>query len=239
MVDEQRVELVARRVARRHVQRLEVVPVGLDLRPLGDREAEPDEHVLEPLPRLGDDVRVAAPRRGGELGEVEPLGRDRRGPGRRAQLGPAGVDRLGHRRAERSSAPGRRPACRRATRASRASSSVGRACPSCRARRGRRGRCRRASSLPRSVSAPRHERPRCHRAQVPPGTANGSGHSPGHHPGAPKSPTWQLTHVRKAISRSRRRPGPDSPARRPGSPTTSASRARASVRTRRVPSPGS
>ena len=42
-----------------HVQGLEVVPVGLHLGPLGDLEAEPDEHVLEPLPGLGDDVRPA------------------------------------------------------------------------------------------------------------------------------------------------------------------------------------
>ena len=62
VVDEQAVELVARRVARRHVEGLEVVPVGLHLGALGDREAEPDEHVLQSLPGLGDDVRVAAAR---------------------------------------------------------------------------------------------------------------------------------------------------------------------------------
>ena len=56
-----------------HVERLEVVPVGLDLGPFGDLEAEADEHVLEPLPRLGDEVGVAALRLAGELGEVEPL----------------------------------------------------------------------------------------------------------------------------------------------------------------------
>ena len=44
----------------RHVERLEVVPVALDLGALGDREAEADEHVLEALPRLGDEVGVAA-----------------------------------------------------------------------------------------------------------------------------------------------------------------------------------
>ena len=43
-----------------HVEGLEVVPVGLDLGALGDLEAEPDEHVLEPLPGLRDEVGVAA-----------------------------------------------------------------------------------------------------------------------------------------------------------------------------------
>ena len=61
-VDEQRVELAAGRVTLGHVQGLEVVPVGLHLGALGDLEAEPDEHVLQPLPRLGHEVGVAAAR---------------------------------------------------------------------------------------------------------------------------------------------------------------------------------
>ena len=84
LVDEQRVELVARRVARRHVQGLEVVPIGLDLGPFGDAEPETGEHILEPFPGLGDDVRVATARCRHELGEIEPLGRDRFGPRRRS-----------------------------------------------------------------------------------------------------------------------------------------------------------
>jgi hypothetical protein len=76
VVDEQGVELAACRVPLAHVERLEVVPVGLDLGALGDLEAEADEHVLEPLPRLGDDVGVPRPGRPRQLGEVEPLGLD-------------------------------------------------------------------------------------------------------------------------------------------------------------------
>ncbi len=86
MIDEQAVELVARRVARRHVEGLEVVPVGLHLGALGDREAEPGEHVLQSLPGLGDDVRVAAARSLGVLGEVESFGGDPRAPLGDAQL---------------------------------------------------------------------------------------------------------------------------------------------------------
>ena len=60
MIDEHRVELGARRMTRRHVQRLEVEPVGLHLGAFGDGEAEPDEDVLETLPRLRHRVLVAA-----------------------------------------------------------------------------------------------------------------------------------------------------------------------------------
>ena len=59
---------------RRHVERLEVVPVGLDLGALGDGEAHADEHVLEALPRLGDEVGVAERGVAERLGEVEALG---------------------------------------------------------------------------------------------------------------------------------------------------------------------
>ena len=47
---------------RRHVERLEVVPVGLDLGTLGHREAHADEDVLEALAGLGDQVEVAPTR---------------------------------------------------------------------------------------------------------------------------------------------------------------------------------
>ena len=60
VVEEQRVELASGGMPLAHVERLEVVPVGLDLRTLGDLEAEPDEHVLEPLPCLRHEVSVAA-----------------------------------------------------------------------------------------------------------------------------------------------------------------------------------
>ena len=61
-VDVQRVLHRARRVAGREVQRLEVVPVVLDLGAFGDLVAEADEHVLELAPALGDEVQVAAAR---------------------------------------------------------------------------------------------------------------------------------------------------------------------------------
>ena len=38
-----------------------MLPVGLHLRTFGDLEAEADEDVLEPLPRLGDHMGVAPP----------------------------------------------------------------------------------------------------------------------------------------------------------------------------------
>ena len=60
VVDEQRVEFTTRRVSLSHVERLEVVPVGLDLGALRDSEAEADEHVLETFPRLGHQVGMAA-----------------------------------------------------------------------------------------------------------------------------------------------------------------------------------
>ena len=48
-----------RRMRGRHVERREVVVVELDLGPLGDREAERDEDVLDLAARLGDQVQVA------------------------------------------------------------------------------------------------------------------------------------------------------------------------------------
>ena len=76
VVDEEGVPVAARRVVLAHVEGAEVVPVGLHLGALGNLEAEADEHVLEPFPRLGDEVGVTTARPGGELREVEPLGLD-------------------------------------------------------------------------------------------------------------------------------------------------------------------
>src|SRR5262245_233248 len=42
----------------REVERTEVVPVVLGLGPFGHLEAEADEHVLQPLPRLCDEMLV-------------------------------------------------------------------------------------------------------------------------------------------------------------------------------------
>ena len=128
MLDEQRVPLAAGRVGRRHVEGLEVVPVGLDLGPFGDLEAEADEHVLEPLGGLGDEVGVAAPGSGQRLGQVEALGRQLQRGGRSAASSarrasraactstmasltarPAVASLLGRERAQAGLGPGQRP----------------------------------------------------------------------------------------------------------------------------------
>ena len=74
VLDVEGVVHAARRMIGRHVEGLEVVPVGLDIGSLGDLEAEPDEHVLESLPRLGDHMGMAASRAGEHLREVDSLG---------------------------------------------------------------------------------------------------------------------------------------------------------------------
>ena len=52
---------VARGVVGRHVQRLEVVPVGLDLRPRADHEPELEEDVLDLAPHLRQRVQRPQP----------------------------------------------------------------------------------------------------------------------------------------------------------------------------------
>src|SRR5262249_30479587 len=47
-VEQERVLRVARRMLRREVERLEVVEVALDLRPVGDRVAHAEEDLLDP-----------------------------------------------------------------------------------------------------------------------------------------------------------------------------------------------
>ena len=76
----------ARRMAGREVQRLEVVPVELDLGTFGDLVAEADEHVLELALALGDQVQVTPPPAVAAEGEVE---RRLVGAGR-CELGPRG-----------------------------------------------------------------------------------------------------------------------------------------------------
>ena len=61
-LDVERVLHVARRMAGRDVERLKLYQSALDLGALGDGEAEADEHVLEALAGLGDEVQVAARR---------------------------------------------------------------------------------------------------------------------------------------------------------------------------------
>ena len=81
----------AGRVRRRDVQCLEVVPVVLDLGPLGDPVPEPDEDVLELALDLRDEVQVPPVASVGTRGQVEAvtLGR-RRGldTGERRRAGP-------------------------------------------------------------------------------------------------------------------------------------------------------
>ena len=69
----------------RQVQRLEVVPVGLGLRPFGHREAHAHEHVFEALGGLGDQVQVPTARTRQRLGEVLPLLLQLVAPGRSGQ----------------------------------------------------------------------------------------------------------------------------------------------------------
>ena len=89
----------ARRVAGRDVERLEVVPVVLDLGALGDAVAQAHEDVLELALHLGDEVEVPARAAVAAEGEVEPVALRRlRGLGGR-ELGPAG------RRPARATAP--------------------------------------------------------------------------------------------------------------------------------------
>src|SRR5581483_5120552 len=72
----------------------EVVPVVFDLGALRDLEAEPDEHVLEPLDGLGDQMFVAvAATAVAVLGEIEPLGFELLGPRRGGEGGAALGDR--------------------------------------------------------------------------------------------------------------------------------------------------
>src|SRR4051812_1382627 len=82
---------------RRHVEGLEVVPVGLDLRPLRYRVAHGHEQVLELVAGLGHEVTMS-PRRTPALddfGQVEPLRLDAELPLAGGELlGPPGDRRL-------------------------------------------------------------------------------------------------------------------------------------------------
>ena len=56
------------------VEPVEVVEDGLDLRTLGDGEAQAHEHVLDLAPGLGDQVQPAdRGRRGGGQGDVDAV----------------------------------------------------------------------------------------------------------------------------------------------------------------------
>ena len=80
------------------VQRGEIIIVGLDIRPLGDREAEVAEDGSDLVDHLAD--RVDTPALGGRLpdrqGHVDLLRGEPRGDGRVSQFGAARGQSLGH-----------------------------------------------------------------------------------------------------------------------------------------------
>ncbi len=86
-LDEEGVHRAASRVVERDVEGLEVVPVRLHLRPLGDLVAHADEDVLQLFADLGDEVEVAGERAGSHFREIEPVGRQPVRPGRPGKLG--------------------------------------------------------------------------------------------------------------------------------------------------------
>ena len=82
-VDEDGVEAAPGGMPVGDVERLEVVPGALDLGSFGHRVSHADEHVLEPVPGLGDWMEVPSAQRhllGQALGEVETLGLVALGP---------------------------------------------------------------------------------------------------------------------------------------------------------------
>ena len=86
----------ARRVIARHVEGFEVVPVGLDVLPFGDLEAEPDEDVFEAFPRLRDDMRVASPWARRDLGEIDSFCGQLHHSLGLGELAPAPIEAFGH-----------------------------------------------------------------------------------------------------------------------------------------------
>ena len=82
----------ARRMTGREVERLEVVPVGLDLGAFGDLVAQADEHVFELAPDARDRMQVAAHVLARAEREVEPVaGGRQRGRFTVEDLAPRGV----------------------------------------------------------------------------------------------------------------------------------------------------
>jgi hypothetical protein len=72
------------------VERLEVVPVGLDLGALRNPVAHADEHVFELAPDARDRMQVTPPVPAAAGGEVDPVVHQRRGASRCAEGGAAG-----------------------------------------------------------------------------------------------------------------------------------------------------
>ncbi len=84
VVDVDGVEPVTGGVTGWDVEGVEVVPVGLDLRPLSDPESHADEDVFQLFPGLGYHVGVADLDVLGDLGEIQPFGHQ---PGRPLGIG--------------------------------------------------------------------------------------------------------------------------------------------------------
>ena len=93
-LDVERVLHRAGRVAGHHVERLEVVPVVLDLGALHDAVAHAHEDVLELALHLGDEVEVAAAAAVAAEGEVEPVALPAVAASDGRELGAAGVEHL-------------------------------------------------------------------------------------------------------------------------------------------------
>ncbi len=74
VLDEDRVLRVSSRVVRQHVQRIEVVPLRLDLGSLGDFVAHGDEHVGQPVGEGGDGMARARRNLIPGQGHVDRLG---------------------------------------------------------------------------------------------------------------------------------------------------------------------
>ncbi len=74
-----------------NVERLEVAPAGLDLGALGYLVSEADEHVLERLADLGDEVQMPAEPTREHLGQIETVRGEPLGPRRRRKLLPTRI----------------------------------------------------------------------------------------------------------------------------------------------------
>ena len=91
----------ARRMALAHVERSEIVPLSLDLRPLGDREAEVGEDFGELVHHLADGMDAAGDGFGGGKRQVEFFGRELALELGRLERGLAARDRIRDRFAQR------------------------------------------------------------------------------------------------------------------------------------------
>ncbi len=89
VVEEERLQRRARRMARREVERVEVVVRRLDLAAVDDRVPEPEEDVLDLAPDLRDEVEMPAPDRASRASSRRRAPRSAAGRARRARAPPA------------------------------------------------------------------------------------------------------------------------------------------------------